>query len=58
MVNSDNKKKARLNCISHVLSKIPYEKIDHEPIELPPLPDNKAYIRPPITYQTFVPEKF
>jgi hypothetical protein len=32
--------------------------MDNEPIELPALSDNKAYVRPPITYQTFVPEKF
>ena len=58
VVNADNKKKARLNCISHVLSKIPYEKIDLKPIKLPPLPDGKAYVRPPMDYQTFVPEKY
>jgi len=58
VVNADNKKKARLNCISHVLSKIHYEKLDFQPIELPPLPEYKGYVRPPIAYQTFVPEKY
>ena len=58
VVNADNKKKARLNCISHVLSKIHYEKLDIEPIELPPLPEYKGYVRPPMAYQTFVPEKY
>jgi len=58
VVNADNKKKARLNCISHVLSMIPYEKMDTKPIELPDLPDYKAYVRPPINYQTFVPDKY
>ncbi|WP_242158754.1 polyphosphate kinase 2 [Aestuariivivens sediminis] len=58
VVNSDNKKKARLNCISHVLSKIPYNKMKIEPIELPDLPDNQAYVRPPMDYQTFIPEKY
>jgi polyphosphate kinase 2 len=58
VVNADNKKKARLNCISHVLSQIPYEKMDLKPIELPDLPDYKAYVRPPMNYQTFVPEKY
>ncbi|WP_223552170.1 polyphosphate kinase 2 [Aestuariivivens sp. NBU2969] len=58
VVNSDNKKKARLNCISHVLSKIPYEKMNIEPIELPDLPDYHAYVRPPMDYQTFIPEKY
>lgn len=58
VVNSDDKKKARLNCISHVLSKIPHEKMKIEPVELPELPDYKAYVRPPIDYQTFIPEKY
>ena len=58
VVNADNKKKARLNCISHVLSMIHYEKMDVKPIDLPELPDYKAYVRPPINYQTFVPEKY
>jgi len=58
VVNADNKKKARLNCISHVLSKVPHEKIETEPIELPTLPEYEGYVRPPMTYQTFVPEKY
>jgi len=58
VVNGDNKKKARLNCISHILSKIPYKKMDMEPIELPPLPEYEGYVRPPIDYQTFIPEKY
>lgn len=58
VVNSDNKKRARLNCISHVLSMIPYEKMDIKPIELPELPDYEGYVRPPMNYQTFIPEKY
>ena len=58
VVNADNKKKARLNCISHVLSQIPYEHMDLKPIELPELPHYKSYVRPPMDYQTFVPEKY
>jgi polyphosphate kinase 2 (PPK2 family) len=58
VVNADNKKKARLNCISHVLSKIPYEKTDMEPVELPPVPEYEGYVRPPLDYQTFIPEKY
>ena len=58
VVNADNKKKARLNCISHILSKIPYKKMEHETIELPPLPEYEGYVRPPIDYQTFIPEKY
>ncbi|MEM1260409.1 MAG: polyphosphate kinase 2 [Bacteroidota bacterium] len=58
VVMADDKKKARLNCISHILSQIPYEKMKIEPIKLPALPKNKAYVRPPKSYQTFVPEKY
>ena len=55
VVNADDKKKARLNCITHILSAIPYEDVTPEPIELPPREINDDYIRPPITEQTFVP---
>lgn len=58
VVNANTKKKARLNCISHILSKIPYKEIALKPIELPTLTSNKSYVRPPMEYQTFVPEKF
>ena len=56
VVNADNKKKARLNCVSHLLSLIPYQDIEREKIELPPKQDNVGYIRPPISDQSFVPE--
>ncbi len=55
-VDSDNKRKARLNVIHHLLSQIPYEDLTPEPIELPPRQDHTGYVRPPITDQTFVPE--
>ncbi|HLA98120.1 MAG TPA: polyphosphate kinase 2 [Anaerolineales bacterium] len=58
VVNSDDKKRARLNCISHLLSIIPYEDLTPEQIELPPRQDDIAYVRPPITDQTFVPEAY
>ncbi len=57
VVNADDKKRARLNCISHLLSMIPYEDIKHDKIELPPI-HKEGYIRPPITEQTFVPEVY
>ncbi|MGB5665550.1 MAG: polyphosphate kinase 2 [Maribacter sp.] len=56
VVNADNKKKARLNCIGHILSKIPHKKMNLKPIKLPPLPKHVGYVRPPMKYQTFVPE--
>ncbi|WP_190809442.1 polyphosphate kinase 2 [Flagellimonas sp. S3867] len=58
VVNADNKKKARLNCISHILSQIPYEKMDFPTTKLPPLLKDVGYVRPPMEYQTFVPEKY
>lgn len=58
VVNSDDKKRARLNCISHLLSMIPYRDLTPEAIELPPRQDNVGYVRPPITDQTFVPERY
>jgi polyphosphate kinase 2 len=58
VVPSDDKKKARLNCISHLLSMIPYEYLTPEPFELPERPHSKGYVRPPMDDQTFVPEVY
>jgi polyphosphate kinase 2 len=58
VVPADNKKRARLNCISHLLGMVPYKDLTPEPIELPPRQKNKGYIRPPIMDQTFVPEVY
>jgi polyphosphate kinase len=58
VVNADDKERARLNCIQHLLSKIPYEDLTPEPMKLPPRQDDKGYVRPPITDQTFVPDKY
>jgi polyphosphate kinase 2 len=56
VVNSDNKMCARLNCIRHLLSLIPYEDLTPEPLVLPPRQPEGGYVRPPMTDQTFVPE--
>ncbi|HEY5506432.1 MAG TPA: polyphosphate kinase 2 [Coriobacteriia bacterium] len=59
VVNGDDKMLARLNCISHLLSQIPYEEIQHKPFKLPPRkPESPHDVRPPIDSQTFVPEKY
>lgn len=58
VVNSEDKKRARLNVISHLLSLIPYEDRTLGFVELPPRQDDSGYIRPPITEQTFVPEVY
>ena len=56
VVDGDNKKRARLNVISHLLSLIPYEDLTPPPIDLPPREDKAGYVRPPISDQNFVPE--
>ena len=56
VVNSDDKKRARLNCIHHLLSQIPYQDLTPEPIVLPPRQADLGYIRSPFDDQTFVPE--
>ena len=58
VVNADSKRKARLNCISHLLSLIPYEDLTPDPIELPPRQKDSGYVRPPMSDQNFVPEKY
>jgi len=58
VVKSDIKKHARLNCIAHLLSMIPYEDLTPEPIELPHRKDSAGYVRPPFTDQTFIPDEY
>mgnify|MGYP001132719458 CR=1 FL=1 len=59
VVEGDVKKRARLNCIAHLLSSIPYEDVVPEPFDLPPrTPPTKGYVRPPIHTQTHVPEVY
>ncbi len=58
VVNADDKRRARLNVIRHLLSLIPYEDLTPERIELPPRQPDGGYVRPPITDQTFVPEYY
>jgi polyphosphate kinase 2 len=55
VVESDVKKHARLNCISHLLSLIPYTDVTPQDIVLEPRPPIKGYTRPPMDEQTFVP---
>ncbi|HOG57843.1 MAG TPA: polyphosphate kinase 2, partial [Bacteroidales bacterium] len=58
VVPADDKRRARLNCIDHLLSMIPYEDLTQKSIKLPPLKHEVAYVRPPITEQNFVPGKY
>jgi polyphosphate kinase len=58
VVHADDKKRARLNCIAHLLNLIPYRDLTPEAIELPPRQADQGYVRPPMTDQTFVPEVY
>jgi polyphosphate kinase len=58
VLNADDKKRARLNLISHLLSLIPYKDLTPPKIKLPPRQPDDGYVRPPISDQTFVPEVY
>jgi len=56
VVAANDKKKARLNCISHFLSQIPYKEIPHPEITLPARVHNPDYLRGPVPPEMYVPE--
>lgn len=58
VVAADDKKRARLNCISHLLSQIEYEDLTPPPLKLPKRQKNIDYDRPPLSIQNFVPDRF
>ena len=58
VVDADDKRAARLNCIAHLLSHIPYEAVPWEHVELPEREPAGGYVRPPMSDQTFVPELY
>jgi polyphosphate kinase 2 len=58
VVEADDKRRARLNCISHLLSLIPYDEVPRETIILPQLEGDKSYVRPPMSEQTFIPNRY
>ena len=55
VVEADDKRSARINCISHLLGQIPYQAIEYAPVTLPPI-DNQGYERPALAMQTLVPD--
>ncbi|NUN63944.1 polyphosphate kinase 2 [Pseudanabaena biceps] len=55
VVNSDDKRRAHINCISHLLSQVAYEDVTPKKIELPPRQKEIDYVRPPMRLQNFVP---
>jgi len=58
VVEADDKRRARLNCIDHLLTMLPYDDVIPRVSELPQREGEGAYVRPPIHEQTFVPEKY
>ena len=54
VINADNKKRARLNCISHFLQSVDYQDLTPEKFKLPPRNTQSDYIRPPIEKQNVV----
>ena len=58
VVEADNKKKARLNCIAHLLAQIPYEHLTPIEIEVPPRQADIGYKRPKMSSQRFVPKVY
>ena len=58
VVEGDDKKRARLNVIAHLLSLIPYDELKDPRLTLPRRQPDKGYVRPPLSDQTFVPEVF
>jgi polyphosphate kinase 2 len=56
VVESDVKRNARINCISHLLSSVPFEGIKHKRVMLPKVPDDGGYVRPPEDLYAYVPD--
>jgi polyphosphate kinase len=56
VVESDDKKAARLNMIAHLLSTLPYTEVERPPLKLPKRPPPTGYLRPPKDTQTYCPD--
>jgi polyphosphate kinase 2 len=56
VVESGDKRRARINMISHILSTLPYHDVQRPPLQLPPRPKSQGYVRAPLESQTHVPD--
>jgi polyphosphate kinase 2 len=56
VVDSADKRRARINMIAHLLSTLPYHDVQRMPLQLPPRPSSQGYVRAPMESQTFVPD--
>jgi hypothetical protein len=55
VVPADDKKRARLNCIHHLLAQMPYAEVEREPVQLPPRERHEDYVRNPVPAERIVP---
>ena len=58
IVRSDDKRRARLNCIAHLLTQVPYRQVQHPPVALPPRVHNPDYHRNPVPKEMYVPDVY
>jgi lysozyme family protein len=58
IVQAVDKKKARLNCISHLLSLVPYQEIQHPAVSIPARVHHPDYHRNPVPKEMIIPEIF
>ena len=58
VVPADDKKKARLNCITHLLSQLPYQEVERPEVVLPPRVRHEDYVRHPVPDSMIVPQVF
>jgi polyphosphate kinase 2 len=58
VVEAVDKKRARLNCISHLLSQLPYQEVPRDPVVLPPRVRNPNYLRGPVPKDMYVPARY
>ncbi len=58
VVQAVDKKKARLNCIAHLLTQLPYHAVEHTPVALPARVRNPEYSRHPVPENMYVPERY
>ena len=58
VVPADNKRRARLNCIAHILGRFPYKDYTPKKLKLPPRQVDPTYVRPHVSTQNFIPEAY
>ncbi|MGD0194415.1 MAG: polyphosphate kinase 2 [Candidatus Dormibacteria bacterium] len=56
VVEADDKQRARLNCLAHLLSMVPYKDVLKRPLKLPPRQSDEGYVRPSLDTYTYVPD--